>query len=244
MEWRKMIDWLSLSTPDPALGMRWYKKLVEEELRGIFLRRHFGASVISLTGKFWSAIEENRGLAKVHGLKLQGFRVTRVDFAWDTMGDLMEEARLFLKGQITTIISPTGTTLYSGSRESARFLRVYDKTSEIKAKTGADLGFALTRVELETRREICREYLAVYEHGESTKITADVVARYGLAFLNANPGQRICVAREDAGCPLEFVQRFYRVIGKALLANPVAFIQAVELEGKAEVTITDTPDHA
>jgi hypothetical protein len=223
--------------------MRWYKKLVEEELRGIFLRRHFGSSVISFTGKFWSAIEENRGLAKVHGLKLQGFRVTRADFAWDVEGDVMEEARLFLKGAVTIIISPTGTTLYSGSRESARFLRVYDKTSEIKAKTGVDLDFALTRVELETRREICREYLAVYEHGESAKITADVVDRYGLTFLSANPGQRICVAREDAGCPLEFVQRFYRVIGKALLASPSMFIEALELVGKATIEITLPPDH-
>jgi hypothetical protein len=240
-EGRKMIDWISLSTPDPALGMRWYKKLVEEELRGIFLRRHFGSSVISFTGKFWSAIEENRGLARVHGLRLHGFAVTRVDFAWDTMGALMEEARLFLKGAVTIIISPTGTTLYSGSRESARFLRVYDKTSEIKAKTGVDLDFALTRVELETRREICREYLAVYERCESAKITADVVDRYGLAFLSANPGQRICVAREDAGCPLEFVQRFYRVIGKALVANPDMFIEALELKGKATIAITSSP---
>jgi hypothetical protein len=223
--------------------MRAYKKMMEEDVGGVSLWRHFGTSVLHFSGKFWSRVMENRGLARVHGLRLQGFKVTRADFAWDVEGDVMEEARLFLKGAVTIIISPTGTTLYSGSRESARFLRIYDKASEIKAKTGADLGFALTRVELETRREICRAYLAVYEQGESAKITADVVDRYGLTFLDANPGQRICVAREDAGCPLEFVQRFYRVIGKALVANPDMFIEALELKGKATIEITLPPDH-
>jgi hypothetical protein len=240
---KKMIDWISLSTQDTHLAMSCYKKLVEDDVRDVFYRRHFGTSVLSFTGKFWSRIEENRGLARVHGLRLQGFGITRVDFAYDVEGDMMEEARLFLKGQVTTILSPTGVTLYSGSRESSRFLRVYDKKAEIRARTGVDVGFPLTRVELECKSQVARDYLAVYEHGESAKITADVVERYGLTFLDANPGSRICVGREDAGAPIEFVARFYRVIGAALLADPKIFIEALELDGVATIGITPTEDH-
>lgn len=236
-----MIDWTSLSTGDTPLALQTYKKITREGYTGIFLRRHFGSSVLSFTGKFWAAIEENRGLARVRGFALQGFGVTRVDFAWDAEGAWMERARLELKGAITTIISPTGTTLYSGSRESARFLRVYDKRAEIKARTGYDPEIELTRVELETKREVCRAYLKLYENGKRQEILGDVLTRYGLTFLGGNSGQRICVARPDAGNPLEFCQRFYKVIGRALMADPDAFMQALELEGRAVIALTSPP---
>jgi hypothetical protein len=233
-----MIDWISLSTQDPALAMRAYRKVVEEGVTSIYIRRFFGSSVLSFTGRFWAAVEENRGLARVHGIRLQGFSVTRVDFAWDVEGSWMERARVELLGNVTTILSPTGTTLYSGSRESSRFLRVYDKRSEIKAKTGVDTEFDLTRVELETKSRAAREYLELYEHGEGARITSDVVSRYGLSFLDADSGQRICVAKPDAGCPLEFVQRFYRVIGKALLADPKKFVEALELTDRVNIVVS------
>jgi hypothetical protein len=237
-----MIDWVSLSTSNRTLAMRAYRRMVEDGVTSVYICRFFGSSVLSFTGRFWAAVEENRGLARMHGIRLQGFSVTRVDFAWDVVGAWMETARLELLGNVTTIFSPTGITLYSGSRESSRFLRVYDKRSEIKAKTGVDTEFDLTRVELETKGEVARVYLDKYQHGEGTEILDDVVTRYGLSFLGGETGQRICVAKPGAGAPLKFVQRFYHVIGKALLADPRAFVEALELQDKVTVALSPPPD--
>jgi hypothetical protein len=238
MEWRKMIDWISLSTGDVSLAMHAYKGMVENGVKGIYYRRHFGTSVLNFTGRFWAGVEENRGLARIHGIRLQGFKVTRVDFAWDMPGSWTGVARAELLGSITTILSPTGVTLYSGSHESVRYLRVYDKRAEIRARTGVDMGLDLTRVELETKRQVARDYLALYEHGRGGEITEDTKTRYGLSFLAGDSGKRICVAGPDAGNPLEFCMRFYKVIGKAILADPKLFVHALELDGKVAIVVS------
>jgi len=223
-----MIDWVSLTTSCPSDAYALYKTFLLHETDGVWIRKNHSSWTVNLSGRYWADLpDENFGIRRVHAACLQGFKITRVDFAWDCPGDF---ATAFQEAnpECTYVRSPTGTTVYLGERSSSRFLRVYDKAKEIKAKTGVDVDFALTRVELECKREVAVENWRVYSNGDLDAIRRDVCSRYrGLEFLGQDTGQRICVQRLGAGNAMEFVRRFRRVIRAAVSSDPVEFIGQV-----------------
>lgn len=87
-------------------------------------------------------------------------RVTRIDFAFDVRDSglnidvLYEELKSGSARTLTTkhsIVHSTGVTLYVGSRESERFLRVYDKAAEMSVPGD------WIRIEVEIKGEKARQ---------------------------------------------------------------------------------------
>lgn len=223
-----MIDWVTLTTNCPSDAYALYRTFLLHQTDGVWIRKNHTSWSVNLSGHYWSALQDEAfGVRRVHAAVLQEFKITRVDFAWDVPGDF---AGVFQEAnpKCTYVRSPTGTTVYVGERSSSRFLRVYDKAKEIKAKTGVDIGVQLTRVELECKHDVARANFRVYVDGDLDAIRRDVCSRYkGLEFLGEDSGQRITVQRLGAGNAMEFVRRFRRVIRAAVLSDPVAFIGEV-----------------
>lgn len=77
---------------------------------------------------------------------VQGWQLSRVDYAVDVQGPLKDFYVLSRKTETNF-----GSTRYYGVRGSSGYLRVYDKRQEQKDTEGVDIGFELTRFEWEQR---------------------------------------------------------------------------------------------
>lgn len=166
--------------------------------------------------------------------ELQG-RITRIDFCIDYLGKLNFDA--FYKIHDThcspapsILKTPTGITVYVGQRSSARMLRVYDKRSEIKAKEKVDIGFPLTRIELEVKRNMIQRYIVLFMAGRTDIILSDIQRLYGLrGFCERHKPSKPSHNRDKKGRWWPFVYRFRRVLRRAYLADIDEFLDLLEV---------------
>ncbi|MCK5644324.1 MAG: replication initiation factor domain-containing protein [Gammaproteobacteria bacterium] len=164
-----------------------------------------------------------------------GGKITRLDFCIDYLGILDFDAFYELHDndqQPTPSIlkSPNGTTVYVGKRASGRLLRVYDKTAEILVKEKADIGFDMTRIEIEVKRNMIQRYLTLFMAGKTDEILADIQHRYGLhGFCESHKPVKPTHNRDKEGSLWDFVQRYKRILREAYLSDTRQFLRLLEV---------------
>lgn len=158
-------------------------------------------------------------------------KVTRLDFYVDYLGTLDFDVFYALhdndKRPTPQIVkSPSGVTVYVGKRSSARMLRIYDKRGEILAKKSIDIGFALTRIELEIKRGMVSRYLALFMSKNTLQILQDIQSLYGLhGFCVSHAASKPFDAVDKTNDCFAFVQRFKRIIREAYLTDSAQFYE-------------------
>lgn len=174
----------------------------------------------------------------IRDLKREGARVTRVDFTVDlcipfdfqgykTAMDQAYETQTMDKkiGLPSLWTSLQGDTVYVGKRSSARFFRVYDKRKEVLAKQKVDIGFELTRFEIECKKSAVGFYLPLFMSGNTQAIVQDIAWRYNLPVLCEEPARHIPDDVEDTtSSPWAFVFRYRRIIRQAYYTDTQAFL--------------------
>lgn len=160
-------------------------------------------------------------------------KITRVDFCIDYLGKMAFDAFYKLHDNdekpIPSIVkTPSGITVYVGKRSSARMLRVYDKRGEILAKTKTDIGFEMTRIELEAKRNMVSRYIALFMSGKTDVILSDIQRLYGLhGFCRSHKATKPTENREKETSLWNFVTRYKRVIRCAYLADIDEFLDTI-----------------
>lgn len=187
--------------------------------------------------------DNDHGRAIVNQIHNLGGKVTRVDFSVDLPQPFdfdhyyrcmccryrhptMTE-KTALPQQYT---SPQGDTVYVGKRSSARFFRVYDKRAEVKAKNKVDIDFALTRYELECKRNAVTLYLPLFMSGRLDMIVQDIAARYHVPEI-ATAQNRVLPMEtsQDKNSVWSFIHRYRRIIKEAYTTDRTAFLDIIEV---------------
>ena len=164
--------------------------------------------------------------------ELEG-KVTRLDFNVDYLGKLNFRAFYKLhdndiKPRPQIVHSPSGSTVYLGKRSSARMLRTYDKRGEILKKNKTDIGFDLTRIEIEIKRNMIARYRALFMSGNTLAILTDIQELYGLRnFCKRHKASKPIEQREKSTDCFAFVQRFQRIISEAYNSDMPLFLDII-----------------
>lgn len=168
-------------------------------------------------------------------------KVTRLDFSVDlcekmdipafykkTLAMWSDAETRGLLGMPSLITSPTGDTCYIGKRSSARMLRVYDKRAEILKRNKTDIGFDLTRYEIEIKRNAVRKYMSLFLAGNTKAILDDMCARYRLERLSDSPERIKCSSgkRAESSC-WAFIERYKRIIREAYVSDTKQFVEII-----------------
>lgn len=134
-------------------------------------------------------------------------------------------------GLPSLLTSPLGQTVYVGKRSSARMLRIYDKRAEVLAKRKMDIGYSLTRFELEVKRKEIPGYKALFIEGKTQAILNDVAERYLLPSLAVKPEKLSFsyASREKLGA-MAFVVRYRRILKEAYVSKPLEFLEMLGIE--------------
>lgn len=165
-----------------------------------------------------------------------GGKITRLDFNVDYLGVLDFDAfyELHDNGQRPTpsiVKSPSGVTVYVGKRSSARLLRVYDKRGEILARKKCDIGFDLTRIELEVKRDMIPRYKTLFLNGRLDSILSDMQKLYGLrGFCETHIAAKPTDTRDKGESLYGFVYRYRRIIRQAYVNDFEQFLSAIGVE--------------
>lgn len=177
----------------------------------------------------------------ISDVKHLGGKITRIDFAVDVLQkfDLVGYKEAMVEvwrsnpkkppvGLPALLDSPNGTTVYIGKRSSSRMLRAYDKRAEIKAKKRVDIGFELTRFEIEVKRERVEKYVHLFMSGNTLAILQDLAARYRLPWLTDHP-KRILPKepRSARSRPLGFVARYKKILFDAWCEDSEQFLDII-----------------
>ncbi|MGD9131976.1 MAG: hypothetical protein PVH73_10460 [Candidatus Bathyarchaeota archaeon] len=169
----------------------------------------------------------------IEAIENLGGKITRLDFTIDIMTpfDFASYYEMMVgmnRGTPTLITSPRGDTVYIGRRSSARMLRLYNKRAEILARKKVDIGFDLTRIELEVKRDLVKTYKRLYLARRFDVIMADIAKRYCLPgiTLQARKIKPDKIADRVDG-PMAFVDRYKRVIRLAYLQCPAQFYEII-----------------
>ncbi len=171
-------------------------------------------------------------IRSIHNLK---GKITRIDFNIDYLGLLNFDAFYSIhdndEDPIPSILkSPGGTTVYVGKRSSARMLRVYDKRGEIKTKKKVDIGFDMTRIELELKRNMVSRYIALFMTGKTDVILSDIQRLYGLrGFCDSHKPSKPIENRDKEKSLWAFVLRYKQIIRTAYLADVDEFLDILEV---------------
>lgn len=169
----------------------------------------------------------------IHTIKVLDGKITRIDFCIDYLGKLAFDAFYELHDNdekpIPSIVkTPTGSTVYVGKRSSARMLRVYDKRGEITAKKNIDIGFDMTRIELEVKRNMVNRYVALFMSGKTDVILSDIQRLYGLhGFCQSHKATKPIENREKETSLWNFVTRYKRLLRRAYLADIDEFLDII-----------------
>lgn len=160
-------------------------------------------------------------------------KVTRLDFFVDYLGKLDFEAFYNLhdnskKPMPSIVMSPSGVTVYVGKRSSDRMLRVYDKKAEVLAKRRVNIGFDVTRLELEVKGKMIARYRTMFLAGKQNEILYDIQELYGLrGFCERHEKSRPVDASSKDVSAMGFVYRFRQVIRRAVMADPGEFLRTI-----------------
>jgi len=185
--------------------------------------------------------DNETGRAVIRDIKALRGKITRIDFAvdvcqkFDLAGYKAMMTVLWASnpkkppvGLPVMMDSPLGQTVYVGKRSSSRMLRAYDKRAELLAKKRVDVGFDLTRFEIEVKRDRVEKYGHLFMSGNTLAILQDMAARYHLPWLVAHPERLLPRERKAARSkPLTFVARFQKVLRDAWLEDSEQFIDII-----------------
>ena len=162
-----------------------------------------------------------------------GGKITRLDFCIDYLGILNFDAFYRLHDNKEKPIpsmhkSPSGKTVYVGKRASARMLRVYDKRGEILAKKKTDIGFDLTRIEIEIKRNWVPHYKYLFMSGQESVIVSDIQELYGLRnFCKRHKPSKPDAGGDKSDSVWRFIVRFKNVIGCAYKQDVEQFLEII-----------------
>jgi len=161
-------------------------------------------------------------------------KITRLDFYVDYLGLLDHDVYYELvRGQKrfapSRYESDDGWTIYRGKRSSSRMMRIYDKRAEILAKKRVDVGFDITRIELEVKRNWVKHYCYLWMSGKKESILSDIQALSELrGFCEKTPSTTLDTSTvEDIHSAMAFVMRYRCVIGSAYRANKGEFLEII-----------------
>lgn len=177
----------------------------------------------------------------VHEIFGLGGKITRIDLAVDVCDafdfksyhEMMNEyykhpefgKTIGLPARITSL---TGDTEYIGKRSSARFFRVYDKRAEVLAKKRVDIGFDLTRFEIECKRLAVGPYLGLFMVGKTDVILADIADRYRLPWLVDHPKRILPTSdNQNKSSIFDFVYRYRRILKTAYETDKRSFLDLI-----------------
>jgi hypothetical protein len=186
-------------------------------------------------------------------LKEHGFKITRVDFAIDVLEKLNlddiyqqalkefhDSARVGKDGKTrhfkpypTIWSSAYGSTVYLGKRHSERMLRIYDKRGEIQAKQDIDIGFDITRIELEVKGRLVNQYLLYLMSGQTAAIDADIAARYGLDVSRFPKKLVRTLVNEEKADVFAIVRRYHKALRQAWDTDHCKFMHLLGLREEA-----------
>lgn len=164
-----------------------------------------------------------------------GGHITRIDFCIDYLGLLDFDAFYELHDDgipphPSILKSATGKTVYLGKRSSARMLRVYDKRGEILSKERVDIGFDMTRIELEIKRNMIKRYVELFMAGKTVVILSDIQRLYGLhGFCEAHEPSRPTHNRDKGDNWWPLLYRYRRLIRRAYLDDIDEFLNILEV---------------
>jgi len=170
-----------------------------------------------------------------------GGKVTRLDFAvdvcqkFDLQGYKDAMTKIYSASDTRPSIgipsmytSPQGTTVYIGKRSSSRMLRAYDKRAEILVKKKIDIGFDLTRFEIEVKRDRVDKYRHLFMSRKTLEILQDIAKRYCLPWLTDHPKRILPKEPKTARSkPLAFVARFKGVLSQAWQEDSSQFLDII-----------------
>jgi len=162
-----------------------------------------------------------------------GGHITRLDFCVDYLGKLNFDAFYRLHDNKEKPIpamwkSPEGETVYVGKRSSERMLRVYDKRAEILAKKKVDIGFDLTRVEIEIKGRMVPRYKHLFMSGQEEVIVSDIQELYGLRnFCKRHKASKPFDVRDKSDSVWGFIVRYRNVIGCAYQQDKAQFLEII-----------------
>jgi hypothetical protein len=167
-------------------------------------------------------------------------KVTRLDFCVDYLGKFAFDSFYKLHDNKipptpSIVTSPSGQTVYIGKRSSARMLRVYDKRGEILQRTikaknviATDIGFELTRFEIEIKRGMVQRYLTLFMSGMTDIILSDMQTRYGLhGFCGSHERAKPIDIPEKTDNIFNFIYRYKRVIREAYTTDKEQFLDII-----------------
>ena len=203
---------------------KWLTKHVRPRVTENFIYGAFGHA----------AIPDNETAREyIREIALLGGKVTRLDFCIDYLGVLNFDAfyRLHDNGEkphpsITK--SPTGKTVYIGKRSSGRMLRVYDKRGEILFRKKVDIGFDLTRIEIEIKRNWVAFYKHMFMAHQEEIIVSDIQELYGLRnFCRRHKASKPFDIQEKASSVWGFIVRYRNVIGCAYQQDRAQFLEII-----------------
>jgi len=205
-------------------AMRWAKTLTEPRVSKHFIWVELGHERIP---------DNKAARAIIADCKRLGGKVTRIDFFIDYLGKL--DFKTFyelhdngINPKPLHIHSTEGDTVYVGNRQSARFFRTYDKRAEILKKSKIDIGFDITRFELEVKNHQVNQYVALFMAGNTQTIIEDIQERYQLrGFFATHERAKPMPQEERNNTCFDFIHRYRYIIRKAYTEDVALFLELI-----------------
>jgi len=203
---------------------KWLSQYVRPRVTEHFIYGAFGHTSLS---------DNETARSHIKAVSELGGKITRLDFCIDYVGRLNFDAfyRLHDNGSKpvpSTYKSPSGTTVYVGRRSSGRMLRVYDKRGEILSRKRVDIGFDLTRIEIEIKRNWIAHYKHLFMSHQEEAIVSDIQELYGLRnFCKRHKASKPFDIQEKASSVWGFIVRYRNVIGCAYQQDKAQFLEII-----------------
>lgn len=190
---------LGLNGEIRGFGRYGYTRTYGDDSLGIYFSEEREKCTMQATGSGMDALREVWGneLDALRALSnLRGVTSPRLDYAWDIhsisaspshVWDAHGDEKMRTKAKTISRIQSRGEshgyTVYLGSRSSDRFIRVYDKSAQLRS-----LAEFVTRIELVTARKWADKlYTESLGHGAtepSRAIVADMIPHWGVGWAD------------------------------------------------------------
>jgi len=183
------------------------------------------------------AIRDNAH-AKELIIKIESLRghITRLDFCADYLGTFAFDAYYELmdtgsKPIPSMLKNPSGKTVYIGKRSSPRMLRIYNKRAEILQRSKVDIGFELTRIELEVKRNMIQRYKELFLSDRLEVILNDIQHLYNLRiWCSTHELSKPIDIQEKSDNVFAFIERYKNIIGTAYSIDRPLFLDIIRSE--------------
>lgn len=165
-----------------------------------------------------------------------GGRITRLDFFVDYEGTLNFDALYAILDTKqppypSLLKSPHGKTLYCGKRASPYLFRCYDKRKEIIHRLKVDIGYELTRLELECKRVQIAHVLTLFMSRQTSEILNIIQEKYKVRnFCKRTKMHKGALPTREKSDPMAIVYRYRQAIRAAYLKSPTEFYDCIGVQ--------------